>query len=358
MLASAGNRIDGRSTRPFRTACLALAAGLLGVASAAGGEPNADSPTATARGIIAALDTIFDGPHEGHRAAHAKGLLVEGSFVPSPGAALLTRAEHMSGGALPVIVRFSNFAGVPTVPDGDAAATPNGMAIKFLLPEAGSTDIVAHSFDGFPAATPTEFRAFLEALGSKDEGLLEQHLAAHPAARRFVDTPKPVPTSYARQRFFGVNAFQFTNEAGESRFGRYIVLPEAGAAFLSAEAAAGQAPDFLSTELLGRLAGSPVRFRLAVQLAAEGDSLTDGSHPWPDSREIKELGTLILGSAADAARERDILFTPLNLVDGILPSDDPMLVSRTRAYRMSHDRRSPRDAEGAGSKGAGRGTAP
>ncbi|UIJ70527.1 catalase family peroxidase [Aurantimonas sp. HBX-1] len=313
----------------------------------AGERPATGNPTATARNIVGALDTMSGGPHRGHPAAHAKGVLVEGSFEPHPDAGALTRATHMSHGPVPVIVRFSNFSGVPTVPDGDASATPNGMAIKFLLPDGGSTDIVAHSFDGFPASTPQEFLAFLEAIGSADAARLDRHLAAHPAARRFVETPKPTPASYARQRFYGVNAFRFTNAAGTTRFGRYRIEPEAGTRFLSAEAAAQMAPDFLATDLRDRLAGAPVRFRLAVQLAAEGDALDDAAMSWPEGREVRELGTLVLRTAAHPERGQGLLFTPLNLVDGILPSDDPMLVSRTRAYRMSHDRRSPRHAEGA-----------
>ena len=36
----------------------------------------------------------------------------------------------------------------------------------------------------------------------------------HPAAMRYVQIPKPIPTSFARESFFAVSAFKFTNADG------------------------------------------------------------------------------------------------------------------------------------------------
>ena len=57
---------------------------------------------------------------------------------------------------------------------------------------------------------------------------IERFLAAHPAAMRFVQIPKPIATSFARESFFAVSAFKLTNADGISRYGRYRVLPVAG----------------------------------------------------------------------------------------------------------------------------------
>lgn len=40
---------------------------------------------------------------------------------------------------------------------------------------------------------------------------VEQFLGSHPAAQKFVTTPKPAPVSFATQAFYGINAFKFTN---------------------------------------------------------------------------------------------------------------------------------------------------
>ncbi|MCW4116342.1 catalase family peroxidase [Aurantimonas sp. MSK8Z-1] len=319
----------------------ALLVALLATTGPGAAQAGVLTSTQVAKALVGAFDGVFGGPHTGERAVHTKGVVAEGRFEPAPEAASLSKAVHLNGGAVPVVVRFSNFAGVPTLPDGNPDAEPNGMAIKFMLPDGGATDIVAHSYDGFPAATPEEFLAFLIALGSKDPQAFPAHVAAHPAAQRFVDTPRPTPESYARQAFYGVNAFDFENAAGERRFGRYVITPLAGTAYLAKDEAAARGADFLAVELAARLQRGPAAFRLEVQLAQPGDSTTDGSIPWPADRARVTLGTLTLTSlAADsAARQRELFFTPLSLVDGIAPSDDPMLLARTRAYRVSYTRR-------------------
>lgn len=289
--------------------------------------------------IVGALDKLFAGPRAGARAVHAKGLLCAGTFTPAPGAASLSRAPHLQGGGVPVLVRFSNFAAVPELPDGHPAASPRGLAVKFLLPDGGDTDIVAHSYDGFPAGTPEEFLTFLRA--ATDPSALTAYTAGRPAARAFVEHPKPTPASYATEAYFGVNAFRFTNAAGASRYGRYRVLPLAGASHLSADEAAARAPDFLAGELAGRMRRGPVAFRLAVQLAEEGDTVTDGSTPWPADRPVLDLGTITLTAPAPASDELGgrLAFVPTNLVGGIAASADPMLAARTQGYRISAERR-------------------
>jgi len=99
--------------------------------------------------LIEQFDTLF-GRHPGFRPAHAKGVLVTGSFRPSPEAASLTRAPHASRESTPVTVRFSDGTGIPMIPDNDPNANPRGMAIRFYLADRVHTDIISHSTDSFP----------------------------------------------------------------------------------------------------------------------------------------------------------------------------------------------------------------
>jgi catalase len=324
-----------------RRALLASLGALPTFCAAASGRAQ---PASVPARIVGAFDTLFGGPQPRARAVHGNGLLVSGGFTPAPGAAEWCRAPHFAGGEVPVLVRFSCFAAVPGLPENDPAATPHGMAVKFLLPE-GDTDIVAHAFNGFPAATPEEFLAFLGALASGPAGV-ERFAAAHPAARHFLDTPRPTPASFATESFFGVSALRFTGRDGVRRAGRYRLLPVAGPAHLDAAAAAQQPPDFLSRELLGRMAAGEAGFRLVLQLAGPGDRTEDGTALWPEDRPLVELGRIALREPAPegAAAQERLLFTPLNLVDGIEPSDDPMLLARTRAYRISAERRMPAES--------------
>src|SRR5262249_4932929 len=134
-------------------------------------------------------------------------------------------------------------------------------------------------------------------------------LAAHPKARAFVEAHKPIPTSFARQAFFAINAFAFTNAAGQIRFGRFRLRPEAGTALLTPEQAQQQPPDFLADRTTALL---PVRFRVLVQLAEQGDAVDDATAVWPASRTEAEFGVLELTQRVDdtAPERRKIIFDP------------------------------------------------
>src|SRR6476659_5467536 len=162
--------------------------------------------------LLGVLDQLSGGVHVGFRPAHAKGLMCAGTFTPSPEAAELTRAPHAARPSTPVTVRFSNSSGLPTIPDNDPAHSgPRGFAVRFHLADHVHTDIVAHSTNGFPVRTGEEFLEFLRAAAAVGAGKPEAmgaFLAARPGARRFVEAPKPVPTSFAREAFFAVTAFK------------------------------------------------------------------------------------------------------------------------------------------------------
>src|SRR5436305_6836345 len=224
---------------------------------------------ALAEQLLDALDKL-SGLHPGFRPAHAKGLMCSGTFAPSPEAARLTRAPHANKPSTPVTVRYSDSTGVPTIPDNDPQRSgPRGIAVRFHLDDHIHTDIVAHSTNGFPVRTGEQFLEFLRAAAAFGAGkpeALGTFLAAHPSARRFVEAPKPIPTSFAREAFFAVTSFRFTNAEGVSRHGRFRVRPEEGTEYLSDEQAAAKSADFLFDEIGPRLVRGPVRLGVFVQL--------------------------------------------------------------------------------------------
>jgi catalase len=299
------------------------------------------------REIIEGFDKVDGGIHPGFRPAHAKGILLTGAFTPSPDAASLTRAPHIQRGSTPVTARFSNFAGIPNVPDNDPqAASPRGFAVRFHLADHVHTDIVAHSVDMFPTRTADGFLEFLNALIATDPkgphpNAIEQFLGAHPAALAFVQTPKPIPTSFARESFFAVSAFRFTNAAGTSRYGRYRILPVAGSDYLDNAAAAAQGPDFLFDEIKTRIAKEPVKFHIALQLADDGDTTDDATIRWPETRPVLPFGEIVLTAIApeNAREQQQIIFDPIPRVDGIEASADPLFEPRANIYLMTGRRR-------------------
>ncbi len=307
--------------------------------------PNDERVVTLANDLLQVFDQLF-GVHPGYRAAHAKGMMVTGSFAPAAGAQRLTRAPHITRESTPVTVRFSNSTGLPLIPDSAPDANPRGMAIRFNLAEHVHTDIVAHSIDAFPTRDGYEFLEFLKAVAASGPDTpspkpVEKFLGAHPAALAFVQAPKPFPKSLAQEAYFGVTAFAFTNASGEKKFGRYRILPEQGTEFFADADAGALAPNYHYEELLARVSTGPIRFKIMVQVAAPQDTTDDATVHWPESRELAELGTLELtGAVADnAAQQKQIIFDPIPRVDGIEPSADPLLELRAAIYLLSGRRR-------------------
>lgn len=306
--------------------------------------PNDEKIVQLADDLIAQFEAIF-GQYPGFRPAHAKGILLKGTFTPAPEAASLSKALHFAK-PLPVVVRFSNSTGIPMIPDNDPNANPRGMAVRFYMEPRVHTDIVSHSTDGFPTHTGAEFLEFLRVLAASDPknlagSPLEAFLGAHPETLAFVQAPKPAPSSYARETYFGVTAMKFTNAGGVSRFGRYRILPAAGNDFLSDEAVAAKTANYLVDEIVERVGREPVKFMLAVQLAGEGDVVDNATIHWPDSRTVLTLGTIELTAPVEdsLAEQQHIIFDPIPRVDGIEPSDDPLLELRAAVYLISGRRR-------------------
>jgi catalase len=309
-------------------------------------QPTDDNATALSKGLLQALDKI-NGLHPGYRPAHAKGIMLSGVFTPAPGAASLTRAPHAGRTSTPVTVRYSDAAGFPAVADNAPnGGSPRGIAIRFHLGEHIHTDIIGHSTDGFPARTAEEFLEFLRAAGASGPDApkpapIEVFLGSHPKALAFVQMPKPIPTSFARDSYYTVTAFKFTNKDSVSRYGRFRVLPEGGNHFLDTAAATAKSANFLFDEIVERVAKGPVKLHIVVQLAESGDIVDDATVHWPEDRPQVAFGTVELTSVIQESdtEKRRIIFDPIPRVDGIDSSGDPLLEPRAHLYLMSGRRR-------------------
>jgi catalase len=233
------------------------------------------------------------------------------------------------------------------VPDNDQQnASPRGCAIRFHLDEHVHTDIVAHSVDNFPSRTAEDFVDFLNALIATDPAgphpnAIEQFLGTHPAALAFVQAPKPIPTSFAKESFFAVSAFKFTNSSGVSQYGRYRILPMAGNEYLDDAAAAAKTPDFLFDDLKERVAEGPIKYRIVLQLAKDGDITDDSTVRWPEDRPQLTLGEISLTAITpdNPTEQQRIIFDPIPRVDGIEASADPLFEPRANVYLLSGRRR-------------------
>jgi catalase len=293
--------------------------------------------------LVDALHAAF-GKHKA-RAVHAKGIILEGTFQPDAQAAALTTASFLQKTASKVTLRFSDFTGIPEIPDNVGDANPRGFAIRFSLPDGSSSDIVGHSFNGFPTQTSDQFRELLMAIAATGKSTekpspIEKFLATHPVAKTFLTTQK-TPASYATVTYFGVNSFQFTAKDGSTRFVRYQFVPVEGEHVLTAAEMAKQTASYLQDEIRARVVKKAFSFKMYAQIAEAGDVIGDPSIAWPDARKQVPLGVITIDKLAanTVAEDQALAYSPLNLPAGIKPAD-PMLEFRSRAYPISvHDRR-------------------
>jgi catalase len=295
----------------------------------------------------ALVDAIGEaaGRFPGHRAAHAKGVVLSGTFTPSPQARDLTRAVHMQGEPVRTTVRFSNGGAQP---DGNDAGVGDGrgMAVKFYLPDGSTADIVGLSLPVFFVRDPEEFLEFTLAraeatkTGSFDK--VGEFIGSHPATAAAVGLIAPTlvpPRSYATIEYNSIHAFKLVDSGGGERFVRWRFVPEAGVEWLPEEEREGKERDFLRKEILERL---PVRFTLVARIAREEDATDDPTAIWPEEVETVEMGTLEV-TGPDTEREQDgdvLVMDPTRVTDGIELSDDPILHIRSHAYSVSVERRS------------------
>src|SRR6266850_21611 len=290
------------------------------------------------------VDTFYKiyGTHPGFRVNHAKGVVAEGSFVATPAASALSRAALFSGSKISVTVRFSNDGGIPTVPDG-APGNPKGMAIKFHVPDGTEVDMVILAVKFFPVATGEQFRDLLVAISESPADApkpthLDQFSASHPTFPASFGSA-PTPASFADQEYHGIDAFIFIDKAGHRQAVRYLMTPEK-AVSLTAEEAARKPANFLIDDLPARIAKGPVAFHLKAQLATAGDQTKDPSQPWPDNRQVVDLGVLTLDTPVDTLEaQKKLLFLPNRLTDGIELSDDRLPVIRSEVYVLAFARR-------------------
>lgn len=320
--------------------------------------PKDEHVVETSKALVETLHGVF-GPHPGFRpgiyvtlfqstthlnadtvtTAHAKGILLTGTFTPTSTASSLSIAPHFTNSSTPIIARFSSSTGIPNLPDTDPNGNPRGFAIRFKLaetPRRVHTDIIAHSVDGFPGSNGDEALGFFRAIA---DGSIGDYLGSHPKALAFVQMPKDFPESFAREKFFGVNAFKLVDSEGKGTFVRYRIVPEAGLKTLDEEEVKGKPDDYLFGGVPELVEKGPIVFRLTAQVAEDGDVTDDACEHWPEDRKVVELGTISLDGLEEddaAAEQKKIIFDPVPRdIPGLEASADPLIDVRAGVYLIS-----------------------
>jgi catalase len=304
----------------------------------------------------------------GTRWAHSHGLGVLGHFVASEVAKDFCVAEHFRGGLIAVTARFSN--GSSDAVRHDQQPDTRGLAVKFHFDDGTDYDLLSMTLGVFGANTREEFlkvskafvpkpvkpiswlrRHILDPLmlrqapppfppGVTSSGGpgLAQYAGSHEFARAFVLEAglAQVPTSWARTEYHAVHTFVVVAPDSERRFVRFSWQPVDGVFPVPPSEIAGKSDEFLTAEMRARLAQTPARFTLKMDIADPGDAVDDPSTPWPVARRSVRMGTLYIEQLADAEKidVEKMSFNPMRLTGGIEPSGDEILRARGEIYQL------------------------
>src|SRR5262249_34922095 len=146
----------------------------------------------------------------------------------------------------------------------------------------------------FPFRTPEDFYEQLQAsrpdpaTGKADPERMTAFRKRHPEFDRALAEFKPT-SGFADSTFYGLNAFRFTNPAGDTVPVRWQLKPE------EPPEKAGEPRDknYLFDDLITRLGRQPpLRWHLIVIIGQAGDPTDDASAAWPERREQVDMGTL------------------------------------------------------------------
>lgn len=290
--------------------------------------------------IVAALAPP-GGPALGHRRNHAKGICFTGEFQSNGDGSMLSIAQVFMRGTYPVLGRF-NLA-TPNPNAADAKVRVRGMSLQISTPDGGVWRSAMIDAPFFAVATPLAFYELLRSSSSKDPETMKAFVSRHPEFAAFGAWAANAPwtSSYAEDRFNGLNSFLFVDVAGTARAVRWSLRPAARPVPITPDELAKRGPNYLEQEIEQRVAGAPQHWTMVVTIADPGDVTADPSKAWPPGRRTVEVGTLVVGQIESEADGpcRGINFDPTILPRGITVSDDPFPAARSSAYARSYDLR-------------------
>jgi catalase len=286
------------------------------------------------------FEEVFD-RQPGFRKNHAKGVVVEGYFDSNGNGRELSKAAVFRPGRTPVIGRFSLSGGNPAVVDSPTIA--RGLGLAFGFPGGQQWRTAMMNLYVFLDNSPQGFYArmfaakVVPATGEPDPAAMSRFLAKHPETARAmaINQAHPPTPGFADSTYRSLVAFYFVNESGTRTPVRWSLVP------LQRAWPPSKGLNGLFSPLIRQMRAGPLRWRLMLTVGAPSDPVDDATLPWPVDRRVVDAGQLTLTSI-DTDRPgnaRDINFDPLVLPEGIEPSEDPLLSTRSAVYGASYRRR-------------------
>jgi catalase len=290
------------------------------------------------------------------RQPHAKGGGAFGRFEVTSDVSDFTKAAVFQPGTTSeTVIRFSTVAGERGSPD--TWRDPRGFALKFYTSQ-GNYDMVGNNTPVFFIRDPLKFQHFIRSQKRRQDSGLRDHdmqwdfwtlspESAHQVTWLFGD--RGIPKTWRHMNGYSSHTYLWVNAGGERFWVKYHFKTDQGIQCLTQEEAdqlAGEDADFHRRDLFDSIAGGDYpSWTLKIQVMPFEHAADYRFNPfdltkvWPHGDyPLHEVGRLTLtANPVDFHTQiEQAAFQPNNLVPGIGPSPDKMLLARLFSYADAH----------------------
>jgi catalase len=290
------------------------------------------------------------------RQPHAKGSGAFGTFTVTGDVSAYTKAAVFGPGAqTDMVARFSTVAGERGSPD--TWRDPRGFALKFYTSE-GIYDMVGNNTPVFFIKDPMKFQHFIRSQKRRADNNLRDHdmqwdfwtlspESAHQVTWLMGD--RGIPRTWRHMNGYSSHTYLWINAAGARFWVKYHFKTDQGVEFFTQDEAdqmASADTDYHTRDLFEAIErGDHPSWTLHVQIMPFDDAANYRFNPfdltkvWPHSDyPLIEVGRMTLNrNPTDHHSEiEQAAFEPNNLVPGIGPSPDRMLLARLFSYADAH----------------------
>jgi catalase len=290
------------------------------------------------------------------RQPHAKGGGAFGQFEVTRDLSSYTKAAVFQPRSTTALVtRFSTVAGERGSPD--TWRDPRGFSIKFYTTE-GNYDMVGNNTPVFFIRDPLKFQHFIRSQKRRADNNLRDHdmqwdfwtlspESAHQVTYLMGD--RGIPRTWRHMNGYGSHTYMWINAQGEKFWVKYHFISDQGVECLTqeeADALVSSDGDFHTRDLFEAIErGDNPSWTLRMQIMPFGEAKNYRFNPfdltkaWPHADyPLAELGRMTLDrNPTDYHSEiEQLAVEPSNMVPGIGPSPDKMLLGRMFSYPDAH----------------------
>jgi len=290
------------------------------------------------------------------RQPHAKGSGAFGRFEVTADVSRYTKAAVFQPGAkTEMAARFSTVAGERGSPD--TWRDPRGFALKFYTSE-GNYDLVGNNTPVFFIKDPLKFQHFIRSQKRRADNNLRDHdmqwdfwtlspESAHQVTWLMGD--RGIPRTWRHMNGYGSHTYMWVNAQGERFWVKYHFKTDQGIEFFTqadADQMASEDTDYHTRDLFEAIErGEFPSWTLHVQVMPFEEAKNYRFNPFDLTKvwshqdyPLIEVGKMTLDrNPVDYHTEiEQAAFEPNNMVPGIGPSPDRMLLGRMFAYADAH----------------------